>query len=170
MKNSSNPEVKKYAYRLAKSDGSFDTLLGMGCMVLLEKSSLNVLEELLKGYPEDFSQNLGDLLIEAFRIILDFWRGSELQIGIDYDEVCEYDMMAVFEHILTQVPIYYQNGGNSVTNEEFLHELWILGTDVVVPDETRIKALELAEKYLTFDKRVKEMLETLRRGEVVSSE
>nr|XP_027216958.1 uncharacterized protein LOC113809523 [Penaeus vannamei] len=102
MKNSSNPEVKKYAYRLAKSDGSFDTLLGMGCMVLLEKSSLNVLEELLKGYPEDFSQNLGDLLIEAFRIILDFWRGSELQIGIDYDEVCEYDMMAVFEHILTK--------------------------------------------------------------------
>lgn len=60
-------------------------------------------------------------------------------------------MMAVFEHILTQVPIYYQNGGNSVTNEEFLHDLWVLGTDVVVPDETRVEALGHAEKvrYLT---------------------
>lgn len=60
-------------------------------------------------------------------------------------------MMAVFEHILMQIPIYYQNGGNSVTNEEFLEDLWILGTDVVVLNETRVEALGLGEKvrYLT---------------------
>ncbi|XP_027216847.2 uncharacterized protein [Penaeus vannamei] len=169
MKNSSNPQVQKYAYRLAKSDGSKETLLAMGCTVLLEKSSLNVLEELLKGYPEDFSENLGDVLIMAFRVVLDFWRGLDILVDIDFDELCKYNMMAVFEHILTQVPVYYQNGGNSVTNEEFLHDLWVLGTDVVVPDETRVEALGHAEKYLTFDKRVKEILETLRRGERVDS-
>ncbi|XP_047478934.1 uncharacterized protein LOC125032020 isoform X2 [Penaeus chinensis] len=169
MKNSSDPLVKKYAYRVARSDGMQQTLLGMACTVLLEKTPLNVLEDLLKGYPEDFGENLGSVLLETFRVVLDFWRGSDIPAGIDYDEMCEYDMMAVFEHILNQVPIYFQNGGNSVTNEEFLQELWILGTDVVVLAETRVEALGLAEQYLTFDKRVKEVLETLRCGEEVAS-
>ncbi|XP_063614708.1 uncharacterized protein LOC134787835 isoform X1 [Penaeus indicus] len=169
MKNSSDPLVKKYAYRVAKCDGRQQTLLGMACVVLLEMSPLNVLEELLKGYPEDFGENLGSVLLESFRVVLDFWRGSDIPEGIDYEEMCEYDMMAVFEHILNQVPIYYQNGGNSITNEEFLPELWVLGTDVAVAAETRVEALGLAEQYLTLDKRVKEVLETLRCGEEVAS-
>ncbi|XP_063614709.1 uncharacterized protein LOC134787835 isoform X2 [Penaeus indicus] len=169
MKNSSDPLVKKYAYRVAKCDGRQQTLLGMACVVLLEMSPLNVLEELLKGYPEDFGENLGSVLLESFKVVLDFWRGLDIPEGIDFAEMCEYDMMAVFEHILNQVPIYYQNGGNSITNEEFLHELWILGTDVVVLAETRVGALGLAEQYLTLDKRVKEVLETLRCGEEVAS-
>ncbi|XP_063614711.1 uncharacterized protein LOC134787835 isoform X4 [Penaeus indicus] len=154
---------------VAKCDGRQQTLLGMACVVLLEMSPLNVLEELLKGYPEDFGENLGSVLLESFKVVLDFWRGLDIPEGIDFAEMCEYDMMAVFEHILNQVPIYYQNGGNSITNEEFLHELWILGTDVVVLAETRVGALGLAEQYLTLDKRVKEVLETLRCGEEVAS-
>lgn len=67
-------------YQLAKSDGTQETLLGMGCTVLHEKSPLSVLEELLKGYPEDFVGNLGSILIESFRIVLDFWRGLDIPV------------------------------------------------------------------------------------------
>ncbi|XP_042883468.1 uncharacterized protein LOC122260313 [Penaeus japonicus] len=142
----------------------------MGDMVFVEKSGFRVLQEILKGYPEDFPHKPEEVMLEAFRLALDFWRGLDIMYGIDYDELCECDMMAIFDHVLSEVSAYFQNGGNAVTNEEFLHDLCVLGEDVVVPDKTRLEALTLAEKYLQLDEKTKDLLDTLRRGEEVTSE
>lgn len=71
------------------------------------------------------------------------------QVAIDHKELCEYDMMKVLDHILSQIATYLSEGGELLSEEEVLQDLRTLGEDAAVPLTIRVEALSLAEKVRT---------------------
>lgn len=71
------------------------------------------------------------------------------QVAIDHKELCEYDMMKVLDHILSQIATYLSEGGELLSEEEVLQDLRTLGEDAAVPLTIRVEALSLAEKVGT---------------------
>lgn len=67
-------------------------------------------------------------------------------MAIEQKELCEYDMMEVLDHILSQIASYLKEGGELLSEEEVLQDLRSLGEDVAVPLKIRVEALSLAEK------------------------
>lgn len=72
------------------------------------------------------------------------------QVAIDHKELCEYDMMKVLDHILSQIATYLSEGGELLSEEEVLQDLRALGEDAAVPLTIRVEALSLAEKVGTY--------------------
>lgn len=168
LQNSEDQILRNYANKFALSGGSEEPLHALACRVLLEGSSMEILQEVLSVYPEDAACAPEDVLLQALRIILGFWKNQDIEVAIDHKELCEYDMMKVLDHILSQIATYLSEGGELLSEEEVLQDLRTLGEDAAVPLTIRVEALSLAEKYLSLSEEDLQVVCVLRTGSVVA--
>lgn len=67
-------------HQFALSGGSEEPLHALACRVLLEGSSMEILQEVLSVYPEDAACAPEDVLLQALRIILGFWKNQDIEV------------------------------------------------------------------------------------------
>lgn len=168
LQNSEDQILCNYANKFALSGGSEEPLRALACRVLLEGSSMEILQEVLSVYPEEAACAPEDVLLQALRIILSFWKNQDVEVAIDHKELCEYDMMKVLDHILSQIATYLSEGGELLSEEEVLQDLRALGEDAAVPLTIRVEALSLAEKHLSLSEEDLQVVCVLRTGSVVA--
>lgn len=66
--------------QFALSGGSEEPLRALACRVLLEGSSMEILQEVLSVYPEEAACAPEDVLLQALRIILSFWKNQDVEV------------------------------------------------------------------------------------------
>lgn len=82
IKNDNNKWMSTRQF--AMSGGSEEPLRALACRVLLEGSSTEVLQEVLSVYPEEAACTPEDVMLQALRIILNFWKNQNIEVRMVY--------------------------------------------------------------------------------------
>ncbi|XP_071535636.1 NBAS subunit of NRZ tethering complex-like [Panulirus ornatus] len=166
LQGSKDPQLRKYAKRFAQTGSNEAQLRELASAVLLEGSSLDVLQEVLSVYPEDTNTTPEDVIMDTLRLLLGDWKDHDTKVNTTAEG---HDTLTILDHILNQVHIYLEEGGELLAEEEVLEEIRSLCEDTSVLLKTRVEVLTVAEKYLSLSEEDLQLVQVMRTGRLVAA-
>ncbi|XP_069188396.1 NBAS subunit of NRZ tethering complex-like isoform X2 [Procambarus clarkii] len=165
LQRSKDPRLRSYANKFAQTGSSEPLLKELSCSVLMEGSSLDVLQEVLSVYPEGSTTTPEDVIMDTLRLLVSHWKGQDTQVNVTVKD-CNH--LSIFDHVLLQVHNYLEEGRDLLTEEEVLDEIRSLCNDPSVLLTTKVDVLTITEKHLSLNEEDLELVRVLRTGGVVA--
>ncbi|KAK7075570.1 hypothetical protein SK128_017560 [Halocaridina rubra] len=167
LHSSNDPLLKQYANRFALTGSSQGPLRELACSVLLEKSGLDALQEILSVYPEDSVTTPEDVIMDTLRQLVAHWKREKTEVQVTAKG---RDLLVILDHILGEVEKYINGGGDLLSEEEVLDELRTLCEDANVSLQLRVDVLTVAGKHLSMSEEDFQLGRVMRTGGIVGDE